>query len=66
MPFWLAVVLLILAVSGGVLCHRYVRKSKVIRMIGLIVCVLLALVCILYIGLTILFVNVVQNQPPAL
>lgn len=28
--------------------------------------VLLALACILYIGLTLLFVDAVQNQPPAL
>ena len=66
MPFWLAVVLLILTVSSGVLCCRYLRKSKAMCILCLFVCLLLALACILYIGLTILFVNAVQNQPPLL
>lgn len=66
MPFWLAVVLLLLAVYGGVLCCRYFHKSKTMRILCLTVCALLALACILYIGLTVLFVDAVQNQPPAL
>ena len=40
-----------------------IRKGKITKFR---ICVLLALVCILYIGLTLLFVDVVQNRPPAL
>mgnify|MGYP000405469842 CR=1 FL=1 len=64
MPLWLAVVLLALAVI--VLCRKYLRRNKTARILGISICVLLALACILYIGLTLLFVDAVQNQPPAL
>lgn len=66
MPLWLAVVLLTSAVIGIVLCRKYLRRSKTVRIFGIIICALLALVCILYIGLTLLFVDAVQNRPPAL
>ena len=66
MPLWLAVVLLALAVIGIVLCRKYLRRNKTVRILGISICVLLALACILYIGLTLLFVDAVQNQPPAL
>ena len=62
MPLWLAVVLLASAFIGIVLCRKYLRRNK----LGISICVLLALACILYIGLTLLFVDAVQNQPPAL
>ena len=66
MPLWLAVVLLALAVIGIVLCRKYLRRSKTVRILAIFICALLALVCILYIGLTLLFVDAVQNQPPTL
>ena len=66
MPLWLAVVLLASAVIGIVLCRKYLRRSKTVRTLAIFIGVLLALVCILYIGLTLLFVDAVQNQPPAL
>ena len=66
MPLWLAVVLLALAVIDIVLCRNYLRRNKTARILGISICVLLALSCILYIGLTLLFVDAVQNQPPAL
>ena len=66
MPLWLAVVLLASAVIGIVLCRVYLRRNKTVRILGIVLCVLLALACILYIGLTLLFVDAVQNQPPAL
>ena len=66
MPLWLAVVLLASAVIGIVLCRKYLRRNKTVRILGISICVLLALACILYIGLTLLFVDAVQNQPPAL
>ena len=66
MPLWLAVVLLASAVIGIVLCRKYLRRNKTARSLAIFICVLLALVCILYIVLTLLFVDAVQNRPPAL
>ena len=62
MPLWLAVVLLLLSLLGIVLSRRYLRKS--VQIVCVILCVLLALASAAYIGLTILFVDTVQNQPP--
>ena len=66
MPLWLAVVLLASAVIGIVLCRKYLRRNKTVRILGIFIGVLLALDCILNIGLTLLFVDAVQNRPPAL
>ena len=66
MPLWLAVVLLASAVIGIVLCRKYLHRNKTVRILAIFICALLALVCILYIGLTLLFVDAVQNQPPVL
>ena len=63
MPLWLAVVLLLLSLLGVVLSRRYLRKPM--QTICVILCVLLAVACAAYVGLTILFVDAVQNQPPA-
>ena len=63
MPLWLAVVLLLLSLLGVVLSRRYLRKPM--QTICVILCVLLAVACATYVGLTILFVDAVQNQPPA-
>ena len=63
MPLWLAVVLLLLSLLGGVLSRRYLRKPM--QTICVMLCVLLAVACAAYVGLTILFVDAVQNQPPA-
>ena len=62
MPLWLAVVLLVLSLTGIVFSRRYLRKT--VRSICVILCVLLAAACAAYIGLTILFVDAVQNRPP--
>ena len=63
MPLWLAVVLLLLSLLGVVLSRRYLRKPM--QTICVILCVLRAVACAAYVGLTILFVDAVQNQPPA-
>ena len=47
MPLWLAVVLLASAVIGIVLCRKYLRGNKTARILGISICVLLALVCML-------------------
>ena len=64
MPLWLAVALLALSVVGIVLCRKCLRRNKPVRIFCILFCVLLALACIVYIGLTLLFVDAVQNQPP--
>ena len=56
MPLWLAAALLVLSLSGIFLSRRYLRKPMQT------ICVIL---CAAYIGLTLLFVDAVQNQPPA-
>lgn len=66
MPLWLAVAVLLFAAFGIVLCRKYLRRSKAVRTVCILFCALLALACIAYIGLTLLFVDAVQNQPPAL
>ena len=63
MPLWLAVLLLLLSLLGIVLSRRYLRKP--VQIVCVILCVLLAAACAAYIGLTLLFVDAVQNQPPA-
>ena len=63
MPLWLAVVLLLLSLLGVVPSRRYLRKPM--QTICVMLCVLLAVACAAYVGLTILFVDAVQNQPPA-
>ena len=54
MPLWMAIVLLVLAVTGIVLSCRLIPRSSKAR----------TLVCAAYIGLTLLFVDAVSNQPP--
>ena len=66
MPLWLAVVLLVLAAVGIVLCRKYLHGSKTAYILCILFCALLALACIVYIGLTLLFVDAVRHQPPAL
>lgn len=61
MPLYLSVILLLLAVLGLFFSHR-LRKPA--RTVCTVVCVLLALACVVYIGLTLLFVDAVRNQPP--
>ena len=63
MPLWLAAALLVLSLSGIFLSRRYLRKP--LQSVSVILCVLLAAACAAYIGLTLLFVDAVQNQPPA-
>ena len=66
MPLWLAVVLLLLALGGIVLCRRYLRHDRSAQVLCLVVCALVVLACAVYIGLTVLLVAAVQNRPPAL
>ena len=62
MSLWLAAALLVLSLSGIFLSRRYLRKP--LQSVCVVLCVLLAVACAAYIGLTILFVDAVRNQPP--
>ena len=62
MPLWCAAALLVLSLSGIILSRRHLRKP--VHSVCVILCVLLAVACAAYIGLTLLFVDAVQNQPP--
>ena len=63
MTFGLAAVLLVLSVAALVLCFKLIRKKAVrVVLIVLLSAVVLALAA--YMGLTLIFVDAVQNQPP--
>ncbi len=63
MTFGLAAVLLVLSVAALVLCCKLVRKNAVrVVLIVLLSVVVLALAA--YMGLTLIFVDALQNQPP--
>lgn len=60
-----AVLMLVLALIGIVLAHKYLRKKRVAYIFCVVLLVLLVLACTVYIGLTLIFVDAVINQPPA-
>ena len=63
MPLWLAVLLLLLALRGVFLSRRFLSRPA--QTVCVVLCILLALACAVYIGLTLLFVDAVSHQPPA-
>ncbi len=65
MTLGMAVFLLALAVAGIVLVFRYLRKKPKLRIICLVLLSLVVLVLAGYIGLTLILVDAVRNQPPA-
>ena len=65
MTLGMAVLLLVVAVAGMVLAFRYLRKKPKLRIICLVLLSLIVLVLAGYIGLTLIFVDAVRNQPPA-
>ena len=60
MPLWLACVILLLAVLGIVLARRRLTTNRNARMLCISLCVVLALIALVYIGLTILLVSAVE------
>lgn len=66
MPLWMAVILLMLAAAGIIMSCRLIPKGSKARTPCIIICALLALACAAYIGLTLLFVDAVSNQPPTI
>lgn len=64
MKLWIAAVLLILAIVGIILSVCCLRQKKALRTVLIVLLGLIALALAVYIGLTILFVSAVENQPP--
>lgn len=64
MELWVAAVLLVLAILGIVLSSRFLKQKNKLRVFCMAVCILAALALMIYIGLTVIFVYAVQNQPP--
>ena len=65
MPFGLAVALLLAAIAGIVLACKLLRKSRAARILCIVGCALIAAACAVYIGLTFVFLEAIQNQPAA-
>ncbi len=66
MTFGTAVLLLILVFAGMIAAHIFLREKRRLRSICMVLLALAALVLVGYLVLTLLFVDAVQNQPPAL
>lgn len=60
-----AILMLVLALIGIVLVHKYLRKKRAAYIFCVVLLALLMLACTVYIGLTLIFVDAVRNQPPA-
>ena len=65
MTLWLAAVLLLLAVAGIIAACKCLRGARTLRIVCLVICGAVALACAVYIGLTALFLDAIQHQPPA-
>lgn len=63
MPFGLAVALLLAAIAGIVLACKLLRKNRAARILCIIGCALIALACVVYVGLTLIFLDAAMNQP---
>ena len=65
MTLEMAVLLLVVAAAGIVLVYRYLREKPKLRIACIVLLSLIALALSCYIGLTLIFIDAVQNQPPA-
>lgn len=66
MTLGMAILLLAVAIIGIVLTVKYLRERRTLRVVCIVLLSLIALALACYIGLTLIFVDAVQNQPPAL
>lgn len=65
MKFWVALVLFAVFAAAFVLSAVFLRKKKGLCIALMIITGLLAAAFLIYSGLTILFVNAVENSPPS-
>lgn len=61
-----AVLLLAAAIIGIVLTGKYLRDRRVLCIVCIVLLSLIALVLAYYVGLTVIFIDSVRNQPPVL
>lgn len=66
MTFGVTAVLFALCVVGIVLLGRFYRTNRAVRIAGMAVLAVLALAFAVYMGLTVIFVDAVANQPPTI
>ena len=66
MTFGVTAVLFALCVVGIVLLGRFCRTNRAVRIAGMAVLAVLALAFAMYMGLTIILVDAVANQPPTM
>lgn len=66
MTLEISALLLAVAIIGIVLTGKYLRERRALRIACIVLLSLIALVLACYIGLTLIFIDAVQNQPPAL
>ncbi len=64
MTFGMAAVLLILIIAGIILAVRGLQKRKILCIIIIVLLSVFGLALAVYMGLTMLFVDSVRNQPP--
>lgn len=64
MTLGMAVLLLVAAVAGIVLAVRYLRNKPKLRIICLVLLSLIVLVLAGYIGLAMILLDAIRNQPP--
>ena len=64
MMLGMAVLLLVAAVAGIVLAVRYLRNKPKLRIICLVLLSLIVLVLAGYIGLAMILLDAIRNQPP--
>ena len=60
-----AVILLVLAVAGIVLAINFLRKKPKLRIICIVLLSIIVLLLAVYIGLAVIFIDAIQNQPPS-
>lgn len=60
MPLWFACVILLLAVLGIVLARRHLSTNRNARILCISFCAILALIALVYVGLTLLLVSAVE------
>ena len=65
MTLGMAILLLAVAIIGIILTVKYLRKMRALRIVCIVLLSLIALALCCYIGLTLIFIDAVQNQPPA-
>lgn len=63
MTFGLSAVFLVLSVAALVLCCKFIKK-KAPRVVLIVILSVVVLALAAYMGLTLIFVDAVQNQPP--